>query len=515
VDQESISAFGLRTRWLGWGLPSNGIREGPSKMRSFASLAVAVGAVLALASSSAVAAIRVPGTSATFVWTASTGSVKSYRVEVSRNRAVFRQEKTVSQPQVTISGIPGEKLSISVTALGFDGRYSASSQVSDTIVFLGSGSTDGRRTSGSSTSKSSASGSSTSKSSTSGTSTSKSSASKSSTSKSIASGSAPGDDWNGAYGSSSQPPQQRPLTERAMPYDFNGDGRTDLLWHNRQTNAAAVWLMNGTSPSRVIELGTLDDKSRFVGSGDFDGDGYADLLVRNSARGRSEIWFLVGDGVWSAVHFDDPGDGWTAGAIGDFDGDGYSDLLWRKGQKSLFWFMRGSSVEEAIVGPWVQEQLAADCAPELDGDGRSDLVWSSGEETVAWLMEGVSPWRSGPSGPPMEESLAIGCGDADGDRVGDVLWYDSESRSGTLWVMDGDIGMDRSFELPRLQTGWAIEASGDFDGDGLANEILLRNATSGRIEIWELRWNGSRTSFSVVSTERAGMGNGDWQVVAP
>jgi len=459
-------------------------------MRSFASLAVAVGAVLAVASSSALAAIRVPGTSATFVWTASTGSVKSYRVEVSRNRAVFRQEKTVSQPQVTISGMVGEKLSISVTALGPDGRYSASSPVSDTIVFLGSGSTDGRRTSESSTSGSSA-------------------------SKSSASGSAPGDDWNGAYGSSSQPPQQRPLTKRAMPYDFNGDGRTDLLWYNRQTNAAVVWLMNGTSPSRVIELGTLDDKSRFVGSGDFDGDGYADLLVRDSARGRSEIWFLVGDGVWSAVHFDDPGDGWTAGAIGDFDGDGYSDLLWRKCQKSLFWFMRGSSVEEAIVGPWVQEQLAADCAPELDGDGRSDLVWSSGQETVAWLMEGVSPWRSGPSGPPMEESLAIGCGDADGDGVGDVLWYDSESRSGTLWVMDGDIGMDRSFDLPRLQTGWAIEASGDFDGDGLANEILLRNATSGRIELWELQWNSSRTSFSIVYTADAGMGNGDWQVVAP
>ncbi len=128
-----------------------------------------------------------------------------------------------------------------------------------------------------------------------------------------------------------------------MPYDFNGDGRTDLLWHNRLTNAAAVWLMNGTSPSQIVDLGTLDEKWRFVGSGDFDGDGHADLVVQNSARGRLEIWFIDEGGVRSAIRSDNPGDRWSADAIGDFDGDGYADLLWRKGEKSLFWFMRGLS----------------------------------------------------------------------------------------------------------------------------------------------------------------------------
>jgi hypothetical protein len=455
--------------------------------------------------------VEVQGTNATFTWTPSTGSVKSYAVEVARNLGEFTEEQTVSEPQVIVSGKPGERLSLRVVALGWDGSRSDPSPPSDEIKLLGWGAANSSVISSDGADKKGAD-----KKGAANKRADKKGADKKGAANKRADKKGAGDGWNGAWSDSSQPPPAPlPSSQAAMPYDFNGDGRTDLLWRNRLTNAAAVWLMNGTSPSQIVDLGALEEKWRFVGSGDFDGDGYADLVVRNSARGRSEIWFIEEGAVRSAIRFDDPGDRWSADAIGDFDGDGYADLLWRKAQKSLFWFMRGSTVDEAVFGPWVQELMTADCAPELDGDGRSDLIWSSGQETVAWLMEGSSPWRSGPAGPPMEESLAIGCGDADGDWLGDVLWYHPGSRSGTLWVMDGHTAMDQSFELPRLQAGWAIEASGDFDGDGLANEILIRNATSGRIEIWKLQWNGSRTSFSVASTAGAGMGSGSWQVIAP
>lgn len=32
-----------------------------------------------------------------------------------------------------------------------------------------------------------------------------------------------------------------------QPIDFNGDGKTDLRWRNRNTNAVAVWYMDGAS----------------------------------------------------------------------------------------------------------------------------------------------------------------------------------------------------------------------------------------------------------------------------
>ena len=252
-----------------------------------------------------------------------------------------------------------------------------------------------------------------------------------------------------------------------------------------------------------------------VGSGDFDGDGYADLLLRNSLQGTSEIWLIDKGRVRSAISVNGRGANWTAEAIGDFDGDGYADVFWQKKEKSLVWFMRGSAVDEEVYGSDAPESSTAACAPELDGDGRSDLIWSGGSETVAWLMDGSSPWRSGRAGPLMQTSLVLGCGDADGDGLGDVLWYHPGSRRGILWVMNGDVGKDRSFGLPPLGWGWAMEASGDFDGDGLANDVLVRHASTGAVEIWKLQWNRWRTDFGIVSTEIAGRMGGSWQAVAP
>ena len=304
-----------------------------------------------------------------------------------------------------------------------------------------------------------------------------------------------------------------PLVQGAMPYDFNGDGSTDLLWRNRRTEAVAIWLMNGTSPSSIVDLGTLEKNWEFVGSGDFDGDGFADLLLQGS-RGSYEIWFMNGGQIGSAVPLEGPGSGYKTEAIGDFDGDGYADLLWRKGKSSLVWFMRGWTVDQAVAGPDIKKLSPGVCTPDLDGDGRSDVVWSGSKETAAWLMAGASPWRSGPAGPRMKPSRAVGCGDADGDGFGDVLWF-HKKLGGILWAMDGSVGVDLSLELPALEAGWTMEASGDFDGDGLANEILVRDTKSGAIEVWQLQWNSQRTSFTVASTAGAGMGSKDWEVVAP
>ena len=35
--------------------------------------------------------------------------------------------------------------------------------------------------------------------------------------------------------------------------DFNGDGKTDILWRNKSTGQNVVWLMNGVTYSNYAE----------------------------------------------------------------------------------------------------------------------------------------------------------------------------------------------------------------------------------------------------------------------
>jgi hypothetical protein len=36
--------------------------------------------------------------------------------------------------------------------------------------------------------------------------------------------------------------------------DFNGDGKSDILWQNSSTGQRAIWLMNGTTRTSSVSL---------------------------------------------------------------------------------------------------------------------------------------------------------------------------------------------------------------------------------------------------------------------
>ena len=63
--------------------------------------------------------------------------------------------------------------------------------------------------------------------------------------------------------------------------DFNGDGKSDILWQG-DNGTAAIWLMDGTNA-------TLSGRGRsnpgptwhVKGTGDFNGDGKSDILWQN------------------------------------------------------------------------------------------------------------------------------------------------------------------------------------------------------------------------------------------
>jgi hypothetical protein len=79
--------------------------------------------------------------------------------------------------------------------------------------------------------------------------------------------------------------------------DFNGDGKTDILWRDTSGNVA-IWEMNGTSLliGSSSFVGNVPASWSIVGTGDFNGDGKSDILWRDTS-GNVAIWEMNGTNV--------------------------------------------------------------------------------------------------------------------------------------------------------------------------------------------------------------------------
>jgi hypothetical protein len=98
---------------------------------------------------------------------------------------------------------------------------------------------------------------------------------------------------NEVVGVPTQPPS-RPIN------DFNGDGKTDIVWRHKTAGWNAVWLMNGTDWSSSVWLpGVADTNWEIVGTGDFNGDGKDDIVWRHKTSGMDAVWLMDGT-AWSA-----------------------------------------------------------------------------------------------------------------------------------------------------------------------------------------------------------------------
>lgn len=116
--------------------------------------------------------------------------------------------------------------------------------------------------------------------------------------------------------------------------DFNGDGKSDILWQNGIGGAVKVSLMNGATVANTdsVALNTGPGYNA-VATGDFNNDGKSDIAF--AVGGTAEIWTMNGDSMTNSNTYLAP----TSGASGpgtftlkgaeDVNGDGFSDLLWQ------------------------------------------------------------------------------------------------------------------------------------------------------------------------------------------
>jgi len=264
--------------------------------------------------------------------------------------------------------------------------------------------------------------------------------------------------------------------------DFSGDGNTDVLW--RSTSGALIeWTMNGsviTSSANITLNGAMvqpDASFSVAGVGDFNGDGKSDVLWRSTSGALAE-WTMNGSVITSSANVTfngapvQPDASFSVAGVGDFNGDGERDILWRSTSGALIdWTMNGSVVTSSanitFNGAMVQPDASYGIAGigDFNGDGKSDILWrSSNGSLVEWLMNGSTIVSSGnvtlngAAITPDASWHVVEVGDFNGDSQSDVLWR-NDNGSLAEWLMNGTT---ISQSLTPSSNGVAVSPDGSF-----------------------------------------------------
>jgi hypothetical protein len=181
--------------------------------------------------------------------------------------------------------------------------------------------------------------------------------------------------------------------------DFSGNGSTTLVLQSRTTNQIAFWYTSGANNATISGGNFLNTTPpagwKVVGVGDFNGDGKSDLVFQNQATNQVAIWFMNGYLYQGGVLLPfTPPAGWTVAGVGDFNADGFPDLAFQNqttGQIAL-WYMNGAT----YVGGTVLTTVPASGwkvvgVGDYNGDGSADLLFqnqTSNQAAVWYLTNG-------------------------------------------------------------------------------------------------------------------------------
>ena len=284
--------------------------------------------------------------------------------------------------------------------------------------------------------------------------------------------------------------------------DFNGDGRSDVLWRNTGNGAVTEWLgqVNGSffgnGANAYINVPTA---WHIVGTGDFNGDGRDDVLWRND-NGTVTNWLgqinggFADNGVNAYINVPAA---WHIVGTGDFNGDGRDDVLWRNDNGTVTEWLGQANGGFADNGAnaYINADNSWNIAGtgDFNGDGRDDVLWRNDNGTVTeWLGQANGGFFGNGANAyinvPNVWHIA-GTGDFNGDGRDDVLWR-NDNGTVTEWLGQAnggfvDNGVNAYINVP---ASWHIAGTGDYNGDG-RDDVLWRN-DNGTVTEWLSQANG-------------------------
>jgi hypothetical protein len=252
--------------------------------------------------------------------------------------------------------------------------------------------------------------------------------------------------------------------------DFNGDGRVDILWRNGD-GTVRDWLgqANGGFAGNTANLNiTVPTSWQVAGTGDFNGDGRTDILWRNQ-DGTVRDWLGQANGgfVGNTANLDAtvPNAFHIAGT-GDFNGDGIDDILWRSDDGTVSdWLGQPTGAFVSNVGNiniTVPNSWHIVGTGDFNGDGRSDILWRSDDGTVRdWLGQANGGFAGNTANFDVNvatDSRIVGVGDYNGDAIDDILWR-SDDGTVTNWLgqADGSFMVNSANLNITVPTNWHVQ----------------------------------------------------------
>jgi RHS repeat-associated protein len=266
--------------------------------------------------------------------------------------------------------------------------------------------------------------------------------------------------------------------------DWNGDGRSDLLFAPRGSSGASIWLSTPSAASPVAgavaavayqlvaftpSAGYGLDASQ-LRVGDFNGDGKDDIAHLVDGSPYINLWVSRGDGTFRLVVERALGHVFhSAGAqVGDFNGDGLADLMVATDGGPLELWLTEPQSYASCFGPVAPGQPS--CAAEpVDASGGLSLRFAS--------------WSPGPGYAIGASRLKLG--DFNGDGRTDIVDPVTGTGVVSIWLSRGD----GTFEASNFQPwpGYRLQADdvqvGDVNGDGRADLVHFVSG-SGSMAIW-------------------------------